>query len=350
MTESGKGMILDKIKRKFVSLGKRRVGDASICSRARSVLIRPFGDALGDAIVTTAALRQLKQALPTVKIGVIVSQRNKEFFTRCPLVDEVIEDVFINAWKQRGKWDVFVEYPPVFLSKWIWYTYLLAPHFAIAFFKEAKPSYTAQSVPVYDAYFPKAFDCHLSQYLTLTPFPVSRQVQYFLPETVCQGMYPKDGKKNILLAPYGTTRRISATCLAEVLARLPEQNLRFWLLRRPEAQIYYDTLKQVAPQIDLQWGESTSLDAFLAFVREADGVVAVDSAAVHIACAYQRPLLALYANYEPNIRFIGPLPGNQTELLRSDKPAVNNDDFSSFSAETISPALQRLISRISTAE
>lgn len=342
-------MMLDKIKKNLVALGKHAVRDVSICSRAHSVLIRPIGHALGDAIVTTAALAQLKEVFPTVKIGVFVSARNKEFFSRCPLVDEVVDDVFRSVWKQRGKWDVLVEYPHAFLSKWIWYAYFLQPRFAMTFFKEEKPGYTPQSVPMYDAYYSHVFGCHLSQYLSLTPFPVSNKVKYVLPATTCCNLYPADGKQHILVAPYGTTRRLSAQCLAQSLASVSAKNVRFWLLHRPEAQVYYDTIKQLAPHIDIQWGESPSLDTFLTFVREADGVLAVDSAAVHIACAYQRPLLALYADYEPNIRFIGPLLGTNTELLRSDKPAANNDDFSSFSAQNIAPALERLITRLSAA-
>ena len=77
-------------KKLLVFLCRRPKADPSVCSRARSVLIRPLSPALGDGIMTTAALAQLKEALPGVRTGVIVNERNRDLFSLCPLADELV--------------------------------------------------------------------------------------------------------------------------------------------------------------------------------------------------------------------------------------------------------------------
>lgn len=335
----------------ILALCKRPTPDESVCLRARSVLIRPIGSAIGDAIVTTAAVAQLKDTLKDVKIGVIVSKRNRAIFEDCPLVDELVPDGFSPVWKQRGKWDVFIEYPRVFHTTWILYAYLLRPHFCITFYKEDKASYTSKSVRAYDVYYPQAMHYHLNQWLTLTPFRIStKQPHYLLPPPTRQNVYPKDTKINILLAPYGTTRRLDPDTLAKAVAAQNTSQVRFWLLNRPEAYAYMTSFQQYAPTTDIVLGTSACLDDFLAYIYQADGVMAVDSAAVHAACAYGKQLLALYANYPENICFMGPLPNGNTELLCSDNLASGNDDFSSFSVTPVAAALQRLIERSLTAK
>ncbi len=335
------------LKKLLVRLLRRKSADVGICQRARSVLIRPAGSALGDAVVLTASLAQLKEVLPDVKIGILVNDRNREIFSFCPLVDALINDRFSEVWRQRNKWDVFIEYTPVFRSRWIWYCYLLHSHFSIAFAKKPKSNYTMDNVHVYDCYCPQAVDYHINQWLTLTPFGVDNTARYVLDKPKCTNPYPDDKKLHILLTPYGTSRKLDPHIFAQAIAANNSPSVSFYLLNQPQAVEYMHACKQYAPQADVRWGDSPTLQDFLAYVYYADAVVSIDSVAVHLCGAYERPLLALYANFMQNVRYIGPLAQPQTELLLSDKVATNNDDFSSFSADTIAAGIRRLIARVS---
>jgi ADP-heptose:LPS heptosyltransferase len=57
-------------------------------SELRSVLVMPYGDAIGDMIVATPIWRAIKKRNPNCKIGVITSERNVGILTADPDVDE----------------------------------------------------------------------------------------------------------------------------------------------------------------------------------------------------------------------------------------------------------------------
>ena len=327
---------------------RRRKGNKEICRQARAVLIRPLSAALGDGVMTTAALKQLKEALPGVKIGVIVSARNRELFAQCPLVDELVEDGLGSAWHQRGKWDVYLDYPRSFTTATILFAFILNPQFSIAFDKENKKVYTPSSVRVYDAYYPNLSKYHLNAYLKLTPFAfaVQEPIEYVLNVPTMPNPYPTKEKKNILLCPWGSTRRLDAPALAKAVSACARPDICFWLLEKPEAEPYLAALTSIAKHADVRVGKSPTLADFLAFIYYADGVFSVDSAAVHIACAYRKTQAALYNSHADNLHWFGPLSAPGTELVLSGNTSTHKDDFSTFSKDALQAALQQLIARV----
>ena len=340
-------------KKLLVFLCRRPKADPSVCSRARSVLIRPLSPALGDGIMTTAALAQLKEALPGVRTGVIVNERNRDLFSLCPLADELVPDGLASALRQRGRWDIYLDYPRTFNTTAILFAFLLRPLLSVAFDKENKKAYTSSSVKVYDLYCPNRAMYHLNSYLKLTPlaFAVKEPVHYVLRAPQTLNPYPQDGKINILLAPWGSTRRLEPRLLAQAVAANAAPDVRFWLLNtdKAEGREYLSALQATAETADIAQGKNPSLYDFLTYIYYADGIFAIDSAAVHAACAYERPLVALYADYARNLAYFSPLALMCVDKIVSDKEALNNDDFSTFSAKTLKDAMARLIERVRAA-
>ncbi|HJD19513.1 MAG TPA: hypothetical protein IAB21_03535 [Candidatus Avelusimicrobium excrementipullorum] len=337
-------------KKLLVFLCRRPKADPSVCSRARSVLIRPLSPALGDGIMTTAALAQLKEALPGVRTGVIVNERNRDLFSLCPLADELVPDGLTSALRQRGRWDIYLDYPRTFNTTAILFAFLLRPLLSVAFDKENKKAYTSSSVKVYDLYCPNRAMYHLNSYLKLTPlaFAVKEPVHYVLRAPQTLNPYPQDGKINILLAPWGSTRRLEPRLLAQAVAANAAPDVRFWLLNdgKSEGGGYLPALQIATTKADIAQGKSPSLYDFLAYIYYADGIFAIDSAAVHAACAYDKIQAALFNNHKKKLCWYRPLPLPRTELVLSDTETEDIDDFSTFSAQTLKGAMARLIERV----
>lgn len=333
------------MKRLLLRLCRRKPGQACVCNQARSILIRPLAAALGDGIMTTAALAQLKEALPGVKIGVIVSDRNRELFSLCPLADVLVEDRLRSVWAQRGKWDVYLDYSSSFTTAGILFAFLLKPRVSIAFDKCNKKFYTPASVKVYDIYCPNTSMLHLNARLALTPFAFAAhgKPHYVLNPPLKNNPYPAGKKKNILLCPWGTTRRLDAETLAKAVALCNTDGVRFWLLDQKPAADYLRALQKFAPKAEIAIGHSPSVSDFLAFIYYADGLFAIDSAAVHAACAYQVPVSACYAKCFQNLKYFAPLELPCVRLFIPEKEGKNNDDFSAFTPQLIKQALEVLL-------
>ena len=93
-------------------------------------------------------------------------------------------------------------------------------------------------------------------------------------------------------------------------------------------------------------GHSPSVLDFLAFIYYADGLFAIDSAAVHAACAYDCVQEALYNDHKKKMRWYSPLDLPNTHLVLSDTETENIDDFSTFSEDTVAKALAHLLQRL----
>ena len=76
-------------------------------SNITSILIRPIGTGIGDAVVLSAAITQLKQAYQNCKIGVLTTSRNKFIFEHIPGIDICLKDSPLTYFIQRKKWQVF---------------------------------------------------------------------------------------------------------------------------------------------------------------------------------------------------------------------------------------------------
>lgn len=105
------------MKKLIISLfGKRVASNETKLNEIESVLLKPIGDAIGDAIVHIAHLAQIKQAFPNVKTAVLVTERNKQLFAQADSVDQLIDERPLNYLIQRGKWDLYLDFQPTFTS------------------------------------------------------------------------------------------------------------------------------------------------------------------------------------------------------------------------------------------
>ncbi|UOO82531.1 glycosyltransferase family 9 protein [Uruburuella testudinis] len=304
----------------------RYFGHKKICHdfdfrNVKSILIRPVGDAVGDAVAHIAYIRQLKAIYPGVRIGVIVTDRNHDIYAYSHEVDELIKDKTIDYLKQRGKWQLFLDFYCYFNSRHIMADRLLKPEAVMIFNKINKAYYTTENVLNYDFHCPMVEGNHIVDALKTSKIAEYFEIppgRFFLQVVEAQSEQAKDfwqqGKIRVLLAPQGSIcdRQIPPQELAQLLNRCDSESIetaQFLLCNARNSEAYLAELKQYCRvDIEVNLVPKTTLHQYLQLVASSDVVVCIDSGTVHVACAFNRPLLAFYANFPSNFRLWHPLP------------------------------------------
>lgn len=313
--------------------GQRKKSQSVDFSTITSVLLKPVGDAVGDAIVHIVHLKQIKQAFPQIKIGVFVSPRNEVIFRQSGLVDVLVEDHFITYLAQRRKWDLYLDFMPNYTSRAIILDAVLQPEIVMNFGKNGKKYYRLDTVRNYDFSVSIPDFTHIKDYLKHSPlaaFLVSDEVDYVLPQIQDQSItkHWTSGRLRILLNPQGSNRQLPADELKALLAAIQPQfypHIELLLTHTRESENYFSQLENSPVAVRL--APQTDLLRYFALVASADIVIAVDGGGVHIACAYGRPLLAFYANHIANYRrwAVNPRQGINTLMMIS-RTAPGNDN------------------------
>lgn len=294
-------------------------------SSIKSVLIRPIGTGLGDAIILTAVLKQLKEAYPNIKTGVLAVKRNEIVFRNNPFVDKVIKDNFIAHFSNRGKWQIFIDYIPSFTTRNIIFDFILKPKYTISFQKKEKKYYNINTIQNIDYYIPDLARTHLSKSLELTPFKPyikTADPEYSLPEIPkeCEEKAKKllhKEKANVVLSPSGTDRKINPEEIREILKSAfegKEDQVNLIIPFTRDSAEYISVLRDLRPSQT----PPLSTEEFFALIKNADMIISVDSAAVHIACAYRKDLLAFYSGWERNFKLFAPLKADNAIAIQSE--------------------------------
>lgn len=280
-----------------------------------SVLIRPMGHLVGDTVAHIAYIRQLKTLYPECRIGVLVNQRSHPIYECCPLVDELIEDTFIQCIRHHKKWQLYLDFYETYNSQHIIKTAMLASDVAIIFQKIDKAYYNLRNIRNYDFHCPPETDAGMVSWLETSVLAQSGRLpapdvslnpdDAYWAET--ETIWPA-GKSRILLAPQGSVaeRQIPPQELAALLNAVEKEALAdccFLLCRTANSVDYLTALQQACvADVDIQLSPPTDLAQYLGLVASVDVAVCIDSGTVHLACAFRRPLLSFFANDAANIQ------------------------------------------------
>lgn len=300
-------------------LEKRNILDESVLHplEIRSILIRPLGWAIGDAVVHTAHIKQLKKLYPNAKIGVVVSSSNKIIYEHSQLVDCYVYRNLANYIQNYKKWDLLIDFENNFNSSSLIMDRVINPKYIAIFRKNHKKYYNLETVKNYNFYYPQEASNRLSHYLLNSGFNKNNDlsIEFSVLNTNCNSdarisALWQQRKFRLLLCPFGSKRKIPAKELGLFLSRSISEKaecIDIVLSYTDSASEYYQELKKYCPHLNIQLSPNLSLSEYLSLVASSDFVIAVDGGALHIACAFQKPLLSFFAKSMPNMGTWEPL-------------------------------------------
>ncbi len=284
-----------------------------------SILIRPFGQALGDSMIHLAFAEQLKTVMPYIRLGVIVG-RNRDIFARSSFFDELVPATLRSYYHNRKKWQLLLDFSESFNTPDLIADKILAPHAVMIFSKADKLYYNHQSISNFDFCCPFAPTNHVVRHLETSllakhfPLPSIPPNLSIAQEEIQQinTLWPKQPTIKILIAPQGharTGKQIPPAELAQILNHGIPSTIHTKLLlgNTTHSNKYLLELKKHCRQeLDLSLSPPTKLKEYLALAASADLIIGVDSGTVHLACALKKPTMAFYAR--ANIQTWHPLP------------------------------------------
>jgi ADP-heptose:LPS heptosyltransferase len=299
---------------KFISSNKSRT--LSLNSSQKFLIL--MNQKIGDMIVCSPVLREIKLAYPKSKLHVLASEVNKEIVQANPYVDQVY--VYQNQWPKllplllklrRLKFDVAVELEYKVVSRIIIILKIVNPNCTIATSKcEGRYGMGPQDVEPYDFYTnpslthqrDTAFD--LLRLLNIKGKNKSYDVFYehknklkalsfltkFGPEIVTVGLNIEGSNDE---------KRISVKDVRNIIFGLYSinKNIAIILIHKPDER---ENMAQLIPieastYVSLSYPTPSVLD-LAALVDNLDLIISPDTSIVHMACAFKKPLVAIYRN------------------------------------------------------
>lgn len=319
------------IKKLFAKIFASRPPNGKIdFTHLQSILINPIGPGLGDSIVLTVTINQLRATYPNAKIGVISHTRNEIIFKNNPLHVELVKPSIFYALTHRNKWQLFLDCSPRFTTKGILFSFLMNFAYVICFEKETKKYYNTSSVKNYNEYVTGTDKIHLSKLLSLTC------LKNYLKDTAVKYILPPEGKEDdakalsllqkdkftIMICPFGSTRKLDSNEFKNILNLVLAGNENKFHLMFPNGNQSAAYLLEDARIMQTILPSQTVLQWF-SLISKVDLVIAVDSAAVHVASAYKKPLAAFYGGKKPFTQF-SPLPYTHTIAITPMAPMPKN--------------------------
>lgn len=311
---------------------------------APKILIISIGKKLGDNILDTFLVHYLKRLYPKAEITILMHQGYKGVFGNNPDVSRIITvpnkryfghllKVLVTLRREHFDFVIDVFFPLTY--KKAFFDYMLHPQ---RLFAADSPQFkwVTHSIPTHP-------DEHLlvraqAVLRLLVPQNPAISFQYFLypREEICQRaarQYRKPGKKLLFFNPVASNneRSLSVLHIRKLLQLLAE--------KFPQVQVLlsYPVMLANLPSNTTLLPHG-NLEELFAAVKCADAVLTVDTGVVHVASAFDKPLVALYpkATYRPAEKVFAPISSQQI-LLRS--PATVGD----IADEQILHAVQELV-------
>jgi len=273
---------------------------------------------IGDIVVSSPILREIKSAYPDSNLHVIASEVNKELALSSPYVDKV--HIYKNQWHKllpillnlrKLKFDVAIELEYKVISRIIICLRIIKPNCILSVSKgEGRYGMKPQDVRPYDYYtnpdlkHQRDICIDILRLLRINCKNDSYDVFYseknktealsflgsFKPSTIKIGLNIEGSNEK---------KKISAEDIARIILGLHNinNNIIIILFHKPNDR---DLINQLIPNEASSYVfpsyPTESLLDLAALIDNLDLVISPDTSIVHMACAFKKPLVAIYNN------------------------------------------------------
>jgi ADP-heptose:LPS heptosyltransferase len=325
---------------------------------ASSVLFMRY-DRIGDMIISTPVFRELKLAYPKITISVLASKTNSAVLINNPYVDNVIVNrkYFLANLKslillRKINFDVCIEFDHSVVPHAIIRLKIIKPKLVISVFKDGRYGVTGSELKLYDIFTENKKNTHLCEnwLATLQPFGIfAKSTIYDLPYSAAQDfraiffLNKYDGKFLIGINLEGAVsgKKIEFNELEELCRRLYNfySNIQIIVLAEPKKYLYIDNqIKKMNLNYACISYLTNSIMDVAALIDNLDLIITPDTSVVHIASAYNKPVVSIHeSNRDSYEKFAPKSKINRTVFSNSIKSleGFSLDLLISYSIELI---------------
>ena len=273
---------------------------------------------IGDMIVCSPILREIKIAFPNSNLQVIASQTNKDIALVNPYIDNVL--IYKNRWHRllpllmqlrRVNFDVAIELEAKIVTRVILMLKVIKPNCILSVSKVAgRYGLAPQDVFPYDYYTDAKLkhqrDTCLDILRLLNIKFKNKRYDFFYLEKHRKKSFSflSDFDQNKIIVGLNTTgssfeKKISDDDVGKILLGLHSisNNIIIILLHKPEdiKRVNGFISDENSSYVFLSYPTESVLD-IAALIDSVDLLITPDTSLVHMACAFEKPLLAIYRN------------------------------------------------------
>jgi ADP-heptose:LPS heptosyltransferase len=311
---------------------------------AKNVLFFRY-DRIGDMVITTPVFRELKLAYPDVKITVLASKVNAGVLLNNPYVDEIITNHKNNFFSdlpsllklRQQKFDVCVEFDHSVVPHAIIRLKIINPKKIISIKKDGRYGVSGNELSMYDVYTEKLKKRHFRDIWleVLRPFdvsPKSNDYDLFITSKLkneAQNFIKKYSSKflvGINLEGAVKGKKIRFSELYQICQGLHQQNnnIQVVILTSPDN---FKKTGQKVKEMGLDYVEmSYKTDTILtvaAIINQLDLIITPDTSIVHIASAFNKPLVTIHENNQDSYLLFSPVSKLHRTVFSKSKNSLN---------------------------
>jgi len=295
--------------------------------QAQSVLFLRY-DRIGDMVITTPVFRELKLAYPHISITVLASKINKGVLLNNPYVDHIITNHKNNLLQdlpsllqlRKQQFDVCVEFDHSVIPHAIIRLKIIKPKKVISVKKDGRYGVNGSELSLYDFYTNKPQKAHFRDIwlATLKPFgikPKSNSYDLFITNKqqeqaqIFIKQYTSKFLVGINLEGAVKGKKIRFSELHQICQGLYKENNNIQIVILTTPNNLQNTSNKVTEMaldyVTTSYNTDTILDA-AALISQLDLIITPDTSIVHIASAFNKPIVTIHENNQDSCQLFSP--------------------------------------------
>jgi len=295
--------------------------------KSKSVLVLKY-DRIGDMIVSTPIFRELKLAYPNISISVLASKENRDVIKNNPFIDkiytnyknQIFNDLPTLLHLRRKNFDVCIELEHSVIPHAIFRLRIINPKKIITIHKDGRYGVKGSNLKLYDYFTKKDNKSHFGKIWleTLIFFgisPTSYNYDFFLGDNEkekAKNFAISLGKKikiGINIEGSFPEKSIQKKELKKICIGLYSsfKNIKIVILTQPEKLL---EKKKLILDLGLDYvvtsySTESIIDA-AALIEQLDLIITPDTSIVHIASAFNKPIVSIHENNKDSFRLWSP--------------------------------------------
>ena len=313
----------------------------------KSVLFFRY-DRIGDMVVSTPVFRELKLAYPHISITVLASKANQGVLLNNPYVDHIVinhKNTLLSNLPsllqlRKQQFDVCIEFDHSVVPHAIIRLKIIKPKIVISVKKDGRYGVNGSELSLYDLYTGRSKNSHfLDLWLsTLNPFgikPKSKKYDLFFTnkqKELAKNFIKQYSSKflvGINLEGSVKSRKIKFSELHQICQGLYKENnnVQIIVLTTPN-NLQVTKRKVVEMGLDYviaSYKTNTILDV-AALIDQLGLVITPDTSVVHIASAFNKPIVAIYEDKQDNYQLFSPVSSLKEIVFSPKKDTLDGYD------------------------
>jgi ADP-heptose:LPS heptosyltransferase len=311
-------------------------------------------------LITTPVFRAFKISYPDTKVIVIASVLNKDILRNNPYVDQVIinhknnllRDIFSLIKLRMLNIDTCIEFDHSVVPHAILRLKIIKPKAVISVRKDGRYGISGDELKIYDYYTDKKKNIHSSRVWldTLEPFGIrgsSNKYDLFIndlhEELAINFLKQFSSKCKIGINLEGAVRgkKILYTELMEISKGIKKinKNIQIIILTSPEKN---KKIVKMINQMNLNYicpsYKTNNIQDVAAIIKNLDLIISPDTSIVHIASAFNKPIVSIHENNTDSYQLFSPISTVNKTVFSPSSKGLNGFDVTKvidFSNELI---------------